>query len=51
MQITRNEFACKLQGTFMGQKVTTRFWWECGLSSHPETISLLSADLLSIMHV
>ena len=34
MQIPRNKFACKFQGTLlMDQKVTTRFWWESGLSS------------------
>jgi len=34
MQISRNEFACKFQGTLqMGQKVIIRFWWESGLSS------------------
>jgi len=34
MQITRNEFACKFQGTFlMGQKVMIRFRRESGLSS------------------
>jgi len=33
MQIPRNEFACKFQGTLhMGQKVLIRFWWESGLS-------------------
>jgi len=34
MQIPRDEFACKFQGTLqMDQKVITRFWWESGLSS------------------
>jgi len=34
MQIPRNEFACKFQGTLkMGQKVMIRFWCESGLSS------------------
>jgi len=33
MQIPRNKFACKFQGTLkMGQKVIMRFWWESGLS-------------------
>jgi len=35
MQIPRNEFTCKSQGTlYVGQKVTIRvWWWESGLSS------------------
>jgi len=34
MQIPRNEFACKFQGTFqMGEKVIIMFGWESGLSS------------------
>ena len=34
MQIPRNEFACKFQGTLqMDRRVIIRFWWESGLSS------------------
>jgi len=36
MQILRNEFACKFQGTLqMDQKVIIRFWWQSWLSSAP----------------
>jgi len=34
MQIPRNEFACKFQGTlYMGRKVINGLWWESKLSS------------------
>jgi len=34
MQILRNEFACKFEGTLqMGQKVVNGFRWESALSS------------------
>ena len=34
MEIPRNKFACKFQGTlWTGQRVIIMFWWESGLSS------------------
>jgi len=34
MQIPRNKFSCKFQGTLqLGQKVMIRFWWASRLSS------------------
>jgi len=51
MQIPWNEFASNFQGTLqMGQKVIG-FCGNLGYRLHPETISQLSADLLSTSHV
>jgi len=48
MQITRNEFACKFQGTLqMGHKVMNRFGGNLGYRLGTETISPLFADLSS----
>jgi len=53
MQIQRNEFACKFQGTLeMGQKVMIiGFCGNLDYRLHPETISPLFADLSSTTHV
>jgi len=52
MQIPRNEFACKFQGTLqMGQKVIIRFWWNLGYRLRLETTSPLFADFSSTTHV
>jgi len=48
MQIPRNEFACKFQGTLqMGQKVIISFDGNLRYRLRPETTSPPSADLLS----
>jgi len=53
MQIPRNEFACRFQGTLQtGKKVIIiGFGGNLGYRLHPETISPLFADLLSTTHL
>jgi len=52
MQIPRNEFACKFQGTlYMGQKVKIRLRWESGLSSASRNHLTIFAYLSSNTHV
>jgi len=52
MQIPRNKFACKFQGTLeMGQKVIIRFHGNLRYRLRPETTSPHFADVSSTTHV